>query len=112
MDGLSLADGYIAISNFEPMVRYDVAIGASYTGATSYETGKPVPEPVNGVSTLVENISRTGDIQQFVIRLYSPSGCYVEKQIRLTAVECTCPAIGVCVPTVIKKTKSESSAGQ
>ncbi|WP_460983890.1 immunoglobulin domain-containing protein, partial [Spirosoma fluminis] len=99
--GNSLADGQVIATNFGAGDRYDISLGGSYTGATSYALAKPIP--AGGV--LVDNILRTGVAQTYTVRLYNASGCYAQKTVTLQNPLCNCPP-AKCVPFVIQKTKS------
>jgi hypothetical protein len=81
-------DGKIILSGFTTE-RYDFNIGSNYTGTDTYATATAIP--VGGV--IVNNLFNPPTSQDYTVRVFSASGCYVDKVVTLSPTSCTCMAI-------------------
>ena len=92
-------DGKITLSGFTTE-RYDYTTGSTYTGSSSYATATAIP--VNGV--IVSNLASPAVSQDYTVRIFNSSGCFVDRVVTLAATNCNCPKpdagsdVAICLP--------------
>ena len=92
------SDGKITISGFTLGTdKYDYTTGATYSGSATYTTATLIPS--GGI--IVSNLPNPAVSQQYTVRIFSSSnsGCYIDRTVTLTNVNCTCPTITVSPTT-------------
>ena len=90
---VSVADGSVAVVGFKPKDTYELANNGIFSG-TSY----PIPDD----GLIVKNLSRTGTVTNYGVRVYNSFGCYVEKAVMLLNASCSCRP-GLCIPFVVQR---------
>ncbi len=93
---VSAADGSVAIVGFRPKDTYELANNGIFSG-----TSHPIPDD----GLIAKNLSRTGVVTTYGVRVYSPLGCYVEKTVMLMNTPCSCVP-GLCIPFVVQRIAS------
>lgn len=95
-------DGTIKISGFGSNLKYDISAGATYTGGKLYATSTAIPS--DGVlRTDVPN--PTTVIQQYTVRVFNASDCFIDNTITIQQVICDC-GVARCIPYTVNKTKT------
>jgi hypothetical protein len=93
---ISAADGSVAVAGFRPKDTYELANNGIFSG-TSY----PIPDD----GLIVRNLSRSGVVTTYEVRVYNSFGCYVEKTVMLMNTPCSCVP-GLCIPFVVQRIAS------
>ncbi|MFN8345191.1 MAG: SdrD B-like domain-containing protein [Spirosomataceae bacterium] len=81
-------DGKITLSGFTTE-KYAYTLGSTYSGSATYATATTIP--VGGV--IVSNLSNPATSQSYTVRIFNAEGCYVDRTVTLTHVDCTCPTV-------------------
>ncbi len=90
-------NGQLTVLGLGDPASYSVAISAG----GSFTTVNPVLTAIPASGVIASNLA--GD-QQYTVRVYSALGCYRDVRVDVVT-NCQCPA-EICVPAVIRKTKS------
>ena len=83
----SANNGQIILGNFDPSVHFDFNAGSTYTGGATYATATPLPAD-NVITNSLPNPTGT---QDYTIRVFDPSGCFVDETVTLYERGCPVP---------------------
>jgi len=78
-------DGTITLSGFINTEKFDFTTGSTYTGTATYATGA-IDIPISGIIT--NTLPNPVTSQDYTIRIFSADGCFTDRTITLTNVDC------------------------
>ncbi|GGD51029.1 hypothetical protein GCM10011514_14110 [Emticicia aquatilis] len=73
-----------------------------FTENTTYQTASNIP--TDGL--IIKNIAGSPTNVWYTIRIFNPSGCFVDKKVLLKKTVCDCLLTPICTPFEVKKTKN------
>ncbi|WP_460980250.1 hypothetical protein, partial [Spirosoma fluminis] len=95
VSGSSLIGGQIVLANFTSTYTYQYSEGSDFNASASL-SGSPKPVPATGI--IASNLPNPTAAKQYTVRVYNPSGCYLDRTVTLAPANCQqIPALALAI---------------
>ncbi len=95
-------NGLIQLLTWASSNRFAYVNDSVYTESTTYQTANNIP--TDGL--IIKNIAGSSTDVWYTIRIFTPSGCFIDKKVLLKKTICDCLPTTICTPFEVKKTNS------
>ena len=95
-------NGLIQLLTWASSNKFAYVKDSVFTAKTTYQTANDIP--TDGL--IIKNIAGSSTDVWYTIRIFTPSGCFIDKKVLLKKTICDCLPTTICTPFEVKKTKS------
>ncbi len=93
------ANGRIQLSQYQPGATYQYSLGSTFNASASLSGAA---QAIPGDGLIVNNLSNPETAQDYTVRVYNASGCFIDQTVRLETTTCVCPP-PTCIPITVQQ---------